>query len=60
LHAGGITPGHIKRAAAVVADLANAGLAIGNWATVTAGKTADAVVVEFLVKRRVRFADSLV
>ncbi len=60
LHSGGVSPGDIECAAAVEADFAYAGLAFGNRATVTAGKAADAAVVEFFVERRVRFADSLV
>jgi hypothetical protein len=60
LHARGVAPRHVKRSATVVADFAYAGLAIGNRAAMTAGKTADAIVVQFFVKRGVGFADSLV
>ena len=60
LHSGGVSPGNIERAAPIEADFANAGLAFGNGAAVTAGKAADALVVEFFVERRVRYADSLV
>jgi hypothetical protein len=60
LHPGGVAPRHVKSAAAVVANFAYAGLAIRNRAAMTAGKTADAIVVQFFVKRRIRFADSLV
>jgi len=60
LHSGGVSPGHVECAAAIEADFADAGLAFGNGTAVTAGKAADAMVVEFFVERRVRFADSLV
>jgi hypothetical protein len=58
LHSSGIAPGDVESATAVVANFANAGLAFGNGAAVAAGKTADALVVEFFVERGVRFADS--
>jgi hypothetical protein len=60
LHSSGVTPGDVERAAAVVANFAHARLAFGNRAAVTAGKTADPLVVELFVKRGVRLADSLV
>jgi len=60
LHAGGVSPGDIKSAAAVVADFANPGLAFGNGTAVSAGKAADTLIGEFLIERRVGFADSLV
>jgi len=60
LHSGGVSPGDEERAAAVEADLADAGLTFGNRATVTAGETADAMVLEFFVERKIRLANSLV
>jgi hypothetical protein len=57
LHAGGVSPGDVERAGAVVADFADAGLAFGNGAAVAAGKAADAVVGEFFVERGVRLAN---
>jgi hypothetical protein len=60
LHACGVSPGDVERAAAVVADFAHTGLALGNGAAVAAGKTADALVVEFFVERGVGLANSAV
>ena len=60
LHPCGISPGNVKRAAAVVAHFADAGLALGNGAAVTAGETANAVVVEFLVESWIGLANSAV
>ena len=60
LRSGGVSPGDVELAAAVVADLADAGLAFGDGAAVAAGEAADAVVVELLVESCVGFADSLV
>jgi hypothetical protein len=60
LHAGGVSPGDEEFSAAIEADFADAGLAFGNGAAVAAGETADAVVVEFFVERRICLADSLV
>ncbi len=57
LHAGGVSPGNVERAAAVVADFADAGLAFGNGTAVAAGETADAVVVEFLVESGIGLAN---
>jgi len=60
LHAGGVSPRNVEGAAAVVADFADAGLAFGDGAAVTAGKTAEAVVVEFLVEGGVGLVDALI
>jgi len=60
LHAGGVSPGDIEGAAPVVANFAHPGLALGNRTAVAAGKTADALVIEFFVERRVRLANSAV
>src|SRR4051812_15986760 len=43
-----ITPGNIQLAAAVVADLADAGLALGNRAGMAAGVAAQAIAIERL------------
>jgi hypothetical protein len=60
LHPRGVSPGNVECAAAVEADLAHARLAFGNRAAVTAGKTADAVVVELFVESGVCLANSAV
>src|SRR5215469_7521490 len=60
LHTGGVSPRDIERAAAVVADFADSGLAVGNGAAMAAREAADSVVVESFVESRFGFADSLV
>ena len=42
-----VSPGNVELAASVVADFADAGLALGNGTAVAAGGAAQAVVVEF-------------
>jgi len=58
LYTANIAPRHIQRTAAVVAHLADAGLAVGDRATMAAGITADTVAVELFVQ--LSFADVLV
>ena len=60
LGAGGVSPGDVERAAAVVADFADAGLAFGDGTAVSAGEAAGAVVLELLVESGIGFADALV
>ena len=60
LGSGGVSPGDVEGAAAVVADFADAGLAFGDGAAVSAGEAAHAVVVELFVESGIGFADSLV
>jgi hypothetical protein len=60
LRSGDVSPGHVECSAAVIANLANAGLTVWDGATVSAGKAADAILVEPLVKTRVSFVDSLI
>jgi hypothetical protein len=60
LHSGGVSPRNIECAAAVIADFADSGLAVGDGTAVSTGKTADAIVVEFLVERCVGLADAFV
>ena len=60
LGSSGVSPGDVERAAAVVADFADAGLAFGDGAAVSAGEATDAVVLEFFVETGIGFADSLV
>jgi hypothetical protein len=60
LGSGGVAPGDIERAAAVVADFAYAGLAFGDGAAVSAGEAAQAIVFELFVKTGIGLADSLV
>src|SRR5437764_4862172 len=57
LHSCGVSPGNVERAAAIEADFADSGLTFWDGAAVTAGETSDTVIVELLVKRRVRLAD---
>jgi hypothetical protein len=60
LGSGGVPPGNVEFAAAIEADFANAGLALGDGTTVSAGEAAEAMVVEFLVKRGIGFTDAFV
>jgi hypothetical protein len=60
LRSGDVSPGNVERSALIVANLANAGLTVWDGATVSAGKTADAILVEPLVQMGVGFADSLI
>jgi hypothetical protein len=60
LHAGRVSPGNVELAAAIEADFADSGLTVGDWTTVAAGETADAVVAEIFDQARIGFADSLV
>jgi len=60
LRSGDVAPRHVECSATVIANLANAGLTVGDGATVSAGKTADAIFIEPLVKERIGFADSLI
>ena len=60
LGSGGVSPGDIEGAAAVVADFADSGLAFGDGAAVSAGEAAEAVVAELFDKGGVGFADALV
>ena len=50
LHSAHISPGHVERAALVVAHFADSGLTIGNGTAVTAGVAAHPVAIEFLVQ----------
>jgi hypothetical protein len=60
LGAGGVSPGDVQSAAAIVADFAHSRLAFGDGAAMSASEAAHAAVVEFLVKTGIGFADSLV
>jgi hypothetical protein len=60
LGAGSVSPGDEELATAVVADFANTGLAFGDGTAMSAGKTAYAVVLEFLDEGRFGFADAFV
>jgi hypothetical protein len=53
---GGVSPGNVEFAAAIEADFADSGLAFGDRATVPAGETAEAVVVEYFVEGGIGFA----
>src|SRR5258708_11787449 len=50
LHYTGVAPGNVQGPASVVANLADARLALRDGAAVTTGKTADPVAVKFLVE----------
>ena len=50
LHASHVAPGHIQSAAAVIADLTDAGLAFRDGAAVPARVTADTVAIELFVE----------
>src|SRR5213593_2864710 len=58
LHYTGVAPGNVQSPASVVADLADANLALWDGAAVTTGKTAYPVAVKPLVK--LALADILV
>ncbi len=60
LGSGGVSPWNIERPTAVVANFADSGLAFGNGAAMSASEAAHAVVLEFFVKKRISFTDSLV
>ena len=60
LGSGGVSPGDVERAAAIVADFAHAGLAFGDGAAMSASKAAHAVVGELLVEAGIGLANSLV
>src|SRR5580658_7602438 len=60
LGSGGVSPGDVERAAAVVADFADSGLAFGDGTAMSASETADAVIVELLDECGIGFADLLV
>jgi len=49
----GVSPGSVERTAAVVADFADAGLAVGDGAAVSASEAAHTIVVEPFVKARI-------
>ena len=55
LGSGGVSPGNVEGAAAVVADFADAGLAFGDGAAVSAGEAAHAVVLKLLVEMGIGF-----
>jgi hypothetical protein len=57
LHSSGVSPWNIEFAAAIETDPADSSLAFGNRATVAAGETTDAIVIEILDERRFGFAD---
>jgi hypothetical protein len=60
LQSSGISPRNVERTATIEADFADTGLALGNGATMAAGKAANAVILEFFVERSVRFPNSAV
>jgi hypothetical protein len=60
LGAGGVSPGDVEGTAAIVADFADAGLAFGDGAAVSAGEAAHAIVLDLLVEIGIGFADLLV
>jgi hypothetical protein len=60
LGAGCVSPGNIEGAAAVIANLANAGLAVGDGTAMAAGEATHAVVVELFVKTGISLANVFV
>src|SRR5208282_2917561 len=60
LGAGRVSPGSVKRAAAVVADFADSGSAFGDGTAVAARKAAQATVFELFVEMRIGFLDMLI
>jgi hypothetical protein len=60
LRASGVSPGDVESAAAIVADFADAGLAFGDGAAMSAGEAAHAIVLDLLVEIGIGFADLLV
>jgi hypothetical protein len=60
LSAGSVSPGDVERAAAVVADFADSGLAFGDGTAMSTSEAAHAIVVELLDERGIGFADLLV
>ena len=60
LGSGGVSPGDVEGAAAIVADLADAGLAFGDGAAMSASEAAHAIVLDLLVEIGIGFADLLV
>src|SRR5579864_7099924 len=60
LHSGGVPPGCVECAAAVVANLADARLTFRNGAAMTTGETTDAVIAEMLIQRVVGGSDLLI
>ena len=57
LHAGNISPRNVERAAAIEADLAHAGLPVGNRAAMSAGVAADAIAIQLFPESGVGFAN---
>jgi hypothetical protein len=60
LHSPNVAPWNVERPAAVEANLADAGLAVGNWAAVSAGETAHAIASEFLHEAGVGLSNALI
>jgi len=60
LGSGNVSPGNVEGTAAVVADFADARLAVGDGAAVSAGEAANPAVVEFLIETRVGLMNSLI
>ncbi len=55
-----VSPGNKQRAAAVVADLADAWLALGDGATMAAGKAAHPAIIELFVEARISLLNAFV
>jgi hypothetical protein len=60
LRSGGVSPGNVKSAAPVIADFADARLAVGNGTTVSASEAAYPVLVKLFVKKRIGLTNALV
>jgi hypothetical protein len=59
LHSGNIAPGNVESAAAIEANLADAGLAVGNRTAVSAGIATNAIAIQLFPKTGVALADAL-
>jgi len=55
-----VSPRRVERSTAVVADLADTGLAFGNGAAMAASEAADSILIELFVKTSIGLADSFV
>jgi len=60
LSSGNVSPGNVERAAAVVADFADARLTVGDGTAVAAGEAANPAILELLVQARLGLMNSFI
>jgi hypothetical protein len=60
LRASDVSPGHVERSTAVIADLADTSLSLWNRAAVSAGVAAEPIVFQLVVKARLGFSNLLI